>query len=74
MEVEEEDEEEEEEECTPTVRVATFAAGDSPLEAGLEYFRQACLIFANWSAHLHHCLVRITYRFAWLQIMTPMCP
>ena len=41
VEVEEEAEEEEEEECTPTSRVATFAAGDSPLEAGLEYFRHA---------------------------------
>jgi hypothetical protein len=41
VEVVEEAEEEEEEACTPTVRVATFAAGDSPLEAGLDYFRHA---------------------------------
>jgi hypothetical protein len=41
VEVEEEAEEEEEAECTPSVQVATFAAGDSPLEAGLEYFRRA---------------------------------
>lgn len=37
--MEEEAEEEEEEECTPSVQVATFAAGESPLEIGLDYFR-----------------------------------
>jgi hypothetical protein len=45
---EEEEEEEEEAECSPTVQVATFAAGETPLEAGLEYFR--CATIANFTA------------------------